>query len=164
MDRQPASVLKGLLTKKGAQDSCLAHGWPQTMPKQIAYKNRSLKTMGIRCTSPQRTVCRQPPRTSSQDQPSSQGVASQLHSSHSWRSGTAGGGTCAFCSMISIRHREVGEGARPLLERHLIHLFGRLHLTSHSLRSSFLPCSRHLLRSHWDKTQVWPETSLSGVA
>lgn len=39
---QPASVLKDLLTKK-VQDSCLAQGWPQVMPKQLAYKNKSLK-------------------------------------------------------------------------------------------------------------------------
>lgn len=42
MDRQPASVLKVLLTKK-VQDSCLAQGWPQVMPKQTAYKNKSFK-------------------------------------------------------------------------------------------------------------------------
>lgn len=40
MDRQPASVLKDLLTKK-VRDSCLAQDWPQTMPKQTAYKTKS---------------------------------------------------------------------------------------------------------------------------
>lgn len=43
MDRQPASVLKD---KEKVQDSCLAEGWPQTMPKQTAYKKEKFKTQG----------------------------------------------------------------------------------------------------------------------
>jgi len=42
---QTASICPERLTKK-VQDSCFAEGWPQTTPKQTAYKNRSLKKSG----------------------------------------------------------------------------------------------------------------------
>lgn len=35
--------MKELLTKRRLQDACLAQGWPQTTPKQSAYKNKRFK-------------------------------------------------------------------------------------------------------------------------
>lgn len=137
------------------------------MPKQTAYKNKSLKKKKRIYTAYRRLHRGQSidghPR-SSQGQPGSEGVAWQLHSSHSWGNGTAEGGTCASCSLISFRQREGGEGARPTAGEALHSSVWQATFDKPFIQEQLPSMLRPLLTSHWDKTQVWPETSPSGAA
>lgn len=97
------------------------------------------------------------------------GAAGQLHCSHTWRSGTAEGGTCASCSLLQTKGKWKGAGqalhSKPFLQEQFPPGSGLCsHLTG--IKSKFgqrhLPPEPHDLPVH--QLHILPHQALLDIA